>query len=107
VVTFKAHPLCLHTTFNVVTFKAHPLCLHTPFNVVTFKAHPLCLHTTFNVVTFKAHPLCLHTPFPPVLHLFVAFLERILWDVFKACVTDIWMSSVDSKWRPFTADFTF
>jgi hypothetical protein len=36
-----------------------------------------------NVVTFKVHPLCLHTPFPAVLPLFVAFLELILWDVYR------------------------
>jgi hypothetical protein len=39
------------------------------------------LFINYNVFTFKAHPLCLPTPFPEVLPLFVAFLERILWDV--------------------------
>ena len=39
------------------------------------------LFINYNVATFKEHPLCLHTPFPAMLPLFVAFLERILWDV--------------------------
>ena len=62
------------------------------------------LFINYNVVTFKVHPLCLHTSFPVVLPLFVAFLEHSMWD---ACVIALWMSSVDSKWCPFTADFTF
>jgi hypothetical protein len=41
----------------------------------------LYLFITYNVTIFKVHPLYLHTPFPEVLPLFVAFLERILWDV--------------------------
>ena len=39
------------------------------------------LFTNYNVVTFKVLPLCLHTTFPTVLPLFIAFLERHLWDV--------------------------
>jgi len=39
------------------------------------------LFINYNVFTFKVHPLCLHTPFPAVLPFFVAFLERILWDI--------------------------
>jgi len=30
-----------------------------------------------------------------------------LEECLKACGTDLWMSSVDSKWCPFTADFAF
>jgi len=39
------------------------------------------LFIDYIVVTFKVHPLCLYTPFPAVLLLFVAFLERSLWEV--------------------------
>jgi len=39
------------------------------------------LFIKYSLVAFKVHPLCLHTHFPAVLPLFVAFLERILWDV--------------------------
>ena len=65
------------------------------------------LFISYNVVTFKVHPLCLHTPFPAVLPFFVAFLDAACGMSFMARVTDLWMSSVDSKWCPFTADFTF
>jgi hypothetical protein len=65
------------------------------------------LFINYNVVTSKIHPLCLHTPFPAVQQLFEASLEHILWDLFKTWLTDLWMSSKESKWCPFTADFTF
>jgi hypothetical protein len=39
------------------------------------------LFIKYNVVTFNVHPLCLHTPSPAVLPVFVAFLERSLWNI--------------------------
>ena len=39
------------------------------------------LFISYNVITFKVYPLYLHTTFPAVLPLFVAFMERTLWDV--------------------------
>ena len=59
------------------------------------------------MVTFKVHSLHLHTPFPMVLPLFVVFLERSFGMSFKAKVSALWMSSVDSKLCPFSAYFTF
>jgi len=40
------------------------------------------LFLNYNMVNFKVHPLCLHTTFPAMLPLFVALLERSLWNVF-------------------------
>ena len=61
----------------------------------------------YNVFTFKVHPLSLHTHFPAVLSLFVAFLEHSLWDVVQGLGYRTLDVSVDTKWCPFTANFTF
>jgi len=65
------------------------------------------LFINYNMFTFKKHPLCLHTTFPKLLPMFVAFLERSLWDVFEGLRSGTLDAAVDSKWCPFTASFTF
>ena len=67
----------------------------------------LYLFINYNVFTFKEHPLCMHTPFPESLPMFVAFLERSLWDVVEGLRSGTLDVAVDSKWCPFTAIFTF
>jgi len=49
----------------------------------------------------------MHTPFPESLPMFVAFLERSLWDVVEGLRSGTLDVAVDSKWCPFTAIFTF
>lgn len=71
------------------------------------KKYIFYLFINYNVAPFKVRPPCLHTPSPAVLPLFVAFLERVLWDVLQ----DLRHRPLDvfcySKWRYFKAVLTF